>query len=98
LTPHNTYSLLIKYSSSTQDATSSPKQGYAPSASTFTSKSASISKHEMSKERVATYLSDPTSSQIIHRHNSTEESIEVHTISAQSQIDKFDAIIAKNKN
>jgi hypothetical protein len=52
----------------------------------------------MSKERVATYLSDPTSSQIIHRHNSTEESIEAHTISAQSQIDKFDAIIAKNKN
>jgi hypothetical protein len=90
--------LLIKYSSSTQDAASSAKQSYAPSTSTFTSKSASIGKNEMSKERVTTYLNDPTSSQIIHRHNSTEESIEAHTISAQSQIDKFDAITANSKN
>jgi hypothetical protein len=52
----------------------------------------------MSKERVAAYLSEPASSQILHRHSSAEESIEAHTTLAQSQIDTFDAATTNNKN
>jgi hypothetical protein len=51
----------------------------------------------MSKERVAAYLSDPASSQILHRHTSAEESIEAHTTSAQSHIDTFDAGTTNSK-
>jgi hypothetical protein len=51
----------------------------------------------MSKDRVAAYLSDPASSQILHRHNSAEESIETHITSALSKIDTFDAGTTNSK-
>jgi hypothetical protein len=65
----------------------------APITSSKPAAVAAVDKHEYSNLRIAAYLNDASSFQILHRHTSGKESVEVHTTSTQAYLDAFDAAV-----
>jgi hypothetical protein len=61
------------------------------------SSSAGSSRKSYSTQRITTYLVDPHSSQVLHLHSSTEQSIQVHTAAMQATFDNLDSRISENK-
>ncbi|KAG4435440.1 hypothetical protein IFR05_009082 [Cadophora sp. M221] len=52
--------------------------------------STKVYKKQVSRDRVAAYLEHPLNSQILHRHASEDESIQVHTKAMKEHLDNID--------